>query len=127
MTTEEILKGLEWKDATETSSSIGILNEVYKGHELLLIKNSKTGPKRATIMIKKGDQVTNVIIGKEPTTLVRANIINLEHLVGFPLMYNDKQNQLYLGRPSEGWQAVADITVVNYVATPVTLEELAGL
>ena len=52
MTTEEILKGLEWKDATETSSSIGILNEVYKGHELLLIKNSKTGAKRATIMIK---------------------------------------------------------------------------
>jgi len=124
MTIEEILKGIEWKEATEASSSIGVLNEVYKDHEILLVKNSKTGAKRATIMVKKDNKVSTVIIGEELTTLVRAGLVTLEHLVAFPLLYNDKQNQLYLGRPSEGWKAVADVKVVNYVPKPVALEDL---
>jgi len=125
MTTEEILKGIEWKEAAEGSSSIGILNEVYnKDHEILLVKTSKNKAKRASLLIKKDNKVVLVIIGEELTMLVRANIVTLEHLVGFPLMYNDKQNQLYLGRPSEGWKAIADVSVVDYVPQPVALEDL---
>lgn len=126
MTIEEIIKGIEWKDATETGTSIGKISDLYKTEELLLVKKSKNDAPRATIMVKKDNKVSNIIISKELTVLVRAGLVTLEHLIGFPVLYNDKQNQLYVGRPSEGWKFTKDIKETDYVATPVSLEELAG-
>ena len=126
-TVEEILSKIEWKDASVTGTSVGTIQTFFPATaELLLVKNSKTGAKRATIMVKNGEKVTNLIIGEDLTVLVREGLINLDHLVGFPIMYNDKQNQLYIGRPSEGWKEVKSIVKKDYKITAVTMEDLAG-
>jgi hypothetical protein len=123
-TVEEILAGIQWKDASTTGTSLGTIQDLFPKAELLLVKTSKSGAKRATIMVKDGDKVTNLIIGEELTVLVREGLISLEHLVGFPLMHNDKQNQLYVGRPSQGWQEVKSIVKQDYKITAITMKDL---
>lgn len=110
-TVEQVLAGITWKDETEGGNSLGTLQEVFPNAELLLIKNSKTGAERATLMIKQNGKVTTVVIGKAITPLVRKGLITENHLAGFPVMHNEKNNGLYIGAPSGGWKEIKNIIV----------------
>jgi len=110
-TLEQVLAGIEWKAEQEGSSSLGTIQDVFPNAELLIIKNSKTGAKRATIMIKQNGKVTNVVCAENITPLVREGIITEKHLAGFPVMYSEKYNSLFVGAPSGGWQEIKNIVV----------------
>lgn len=124
-TAEQILQSIVWRDDNpQTGNGLGTLKEVFPTAEILLVKNSKTGAKRATIMVKKDGKVTNLICSEALTPLVRDGRITAEHLAGFPIIFNDKQNSLYIGFPSTGWTEVRTITVKEFVPEAISLEEM---
>lgn len=125
MTAEQILQSIVWRDDNpQTGNGLGTLQEVFPTAEILLVKNSKTGAKRATIMVKKDGKVTNLICSEQLTPLVRDGRVTKEHLAGFPIIFNDKQNSLYIGFPSTGWTEVRTITVKEFVPEAISLEEM---
>ena len=127
MNVQEILNGIVWKDAKEQSgNSLGTLKEVFPTEEILIVKRSKTNALRATVMLKKGDKITNLICSEDLTPLVRAGRVTEEHLAGFPIIHNEKQNSLYIGFPSKGWIEVKSIKVAEYVPVAVSHDEIAS-
>jgi hypothetical protein len=124
MTAEQILQNIVWREDKPQGSGLGTLKEVFPTSEILIVKNSKTGAKRATILVKKDGKVYNVICSEQLTPLVREGKVTAEHLAGFPLVYNDKQNSIYIGFPSTGWTEVKSITVKEFVPQAVNLEDL---
>ena len=125
MKVQEILNGLLWKDATAPSGNrMGNLKDVFPDAKVLIVKKSKNNAKRATIMVEQNGKVTNVICSEDLTPLVRDGRVTEEHLAGFPIIYNDKQNSLYIGFPSQGWIEVKGITVAEYKPVPVNHSDL---
>ena len=124
MTTEELLSTMEFKDATANDAqSPGTVKEVFAGFELLPVKNSKTGAVRATIMARKDNKVYTIVCSPAVTELFRANMITMEHIIGFPILRGNNGGT-YITLPSSGWIAVKDIVKKDFVPAPVALEDI---
>lgn len=124
MNVQEILQQIAWKDEKQSGNSLGNLNEVFPNAEILMVPKSKTNAERATVMIKQNGKVYNLTCSLAMTPLVRSGKLTKEHIVGFPIIFNEKQNSLYIGLPSAGWVEVSSITVAEYKPQAVSLEEL---
>jgi len=101
------------------------LKEVFPNAEILIVKNSKNNAQRATVMVKQNGKISNLICSLPMTPLVRDGRITKEHLAGFPIMYNEKQNSLYIVFPSQGWVEIKDIKVAEYKPTVVSAQDVA--
>ena len=125
MNVQEILQKIVWKDDSQQSgNSLGNLNVAFPKAEILLVPHSKNGARRATVMLKDNGKVTNLICSERVTDLMRAGKLTKEHVAGFPVIYNDKQNALYLGLPSDGWIEIKSITVKEYKPQAVSMEDV---
>ncbi len=124
MELKDILSKIEWKDESATGAEIGNIKTAFPDAQTLLVKNSKAD--RATIMLKQGSKVTNLTIGLELTKLVRAGLVTMEHLVLMPLLYNEKQNQIYVGRPSEGWLDVKEISGKDFIMPELSFDDITA-
>jgi len=126
MNVQEILNGILWKDATAPSGNrMGNLKDVFPDAKVLIVRKSRNNAKRASIMVEQNGKVTNVICSEDLTPLVRDGRVTEEHLAGFPIIYNDKQNSLYIGFPSQGWIEVKSIKVAEYKPTVVSAQDVA--
>ena len=123
-TVQEILQTIVWKDTQEQGNGLGTLKEVFPNAEILIVKVSRNNAKRATLMLREGNKVTNVICAEKLTPLVRDGRVTKEHLAGFPLVYNEAQNSIYIGFPAEGWTEIRKITVAKWEATAVSKDDL---
>jgi hypothetical protein len=110
----EILSKIETREEMGSSESIGTIHSLFLDHDVIVVKKSRTGATRASILVKKDGQVKNIICSEAISPAIRDGRITREHLVGFPLFYNEEQNQLYVGAPSAGWVAVRDIEVEDF-------------
>ena len=114
-----ILEKLVYREATSQDSiSAGTISEVFADFEMLPVKNSRTGARRSTIMFKKDGKITNVILSETLTDAFRAGIIETAHIVGFPMIYNEDKQQLFVGFPAAGWAPTKSVTVKDYVVAP---------
>lgn len=124
MTTQELLSTMTFTDATANDTqSVGTFKEVFTGFDILPVKHSKNGAARSTIMIRKDNKVATVVCSPAVTELFRANIINMEHILGFPILRGNNGGT-YVTLPSLGWTAVKDMKVVDFVPAPVKHEDL---
>jgi hypothetical protein len=124
---QEILSKLVWKDPeTENAgASVGNCSTIFKDCELLAIKHSKNGAKRATFMFKnKEGKTQTVAMSPRVTELYRADKITEDQILGFPVMYSDKLNSLFIGLPSSGWIEVKAIKVKDFKPSGLSLEDL---
>ena len=111
-----ILEKLVYREATSLDGiNAGTISEVFADFEMLPVKNSKSGARRSTIMFKKDGKVTNVILSATLTDAFRAGVVEKEHIVGFPMIWNEEKKQLFVGFPAEGWTKTATITAKDYV------------
>lgn len=125
MTAEQILQNIVWReDKPQTGNGLGTLKDAFPNSEILVVKRSRNNALRATIMVRTDKGVTNVICSEQLTPLVRDGRITAEHLAGFPLVYNEKQNAIYIGFPSTGWIEVKTITAKEFVPAAVAYEDL---
>ena len=129
MNVQEILKTITYRDEqANNSSSIGIAKEVFNDFEMLPVKISKTGARRATIMLKNKatGKVAEQTLVMSPTVtdLFRAGKIAKEHIAGFPVFHGDKG--FFVGLPSAGWTDFATIKVAEYVPVAVSHDEIAS-
>jgi len=109
-TAEQILSQIVWKDEKPQGTGLGTLKQAFPDGEVLVVKKSKTGAVRATVLVRTAKGVMNIICSEQLTPLVRDGRVTEEHLAGFPLVYNEKQNSIYIGFPSTGWVEVRKIT-----------------
>ena len=124
-TAEQILSQIVWReDKPQTGTGLGTLKQVFPDAEILVVKKSRTGAKRATLMVRTAKGVTNVICSEDMTPLVRDGRVTLEHMAGFPLVWNDKQNSMYIGFPSTGWVEVKKITPKEFKPEAVSHNDL---
>ena len=127
MTTEELLSTMTFTDATANDAqSPGTLQEIFTGFELLPVKNSKSGAKRASIMARKDNKVYTIVCSPAVTELFRANLISMEHIVGFPILRGNNGGT-YVTLPSSGWVAIKDIVRKDFVPAPVAHNDLIAL
>jgi hypothetical protein len=125
MTAEQILQNIVWReDKPQTGNGLGTLQEAFPNAEILIVKKSRKNAVRATIMVRTDKGVTNVICSEQLTPLVRDGRVTAEHLAGFPLVYNEAQNSVYIGFPSTGWKPVKDITAKEFVPVAVAYEDM---
>lgn len=113
----QVLQKLVWRDEqTQNSASVGTMKEIFEGFEMLPVKKSKNGAKRATFLFKDkvSKKVTNVICSEALTPLFRSGKIKEEQIMGFPVIWNDERKALFVGLPGSGWVDVDTITVQNY-------------
>lgn len=110
----EILSKLETRDALASSTSLGTIKTAFPDHKMLVVRKSKNGAARAAILLEKDGKVTTVVVSEEMTPLVRQGKVKEEHLAQFPLVYNEKRNTLFLGKPATGWVEVKEIEVVDF-------------
>lgn len=113
----QILKKLEWRDElTQNNASVGTMKEIFADFEMLPIKHSKKGAKRASFLFKDkvSKKVTNVICSEALTPLYRNGKIKEEQILGFPVIWNEERKALFVGLPSAGWINVETITVQDY-------------
>jgi hypothetical protein len=124
MTTEELLSTMTFTDATANDAqSPGTLKEVFTGFDLLPVKNSKSGAQRATIMARKDNKVYTIVCSPAVTELFRADMISMEHIVGFPILRGNNGGT-YVTLPSSGWVSIKDIVIKNFVPGPVSHEDI---
>ena len=89
------------------------------------MKGDKEGKQKYLEWLKKQDgKVTNLICSESLTPLVRDGRVTKEHLAGFPIIHNEKQNSLYIGFPSTGWVEVKSIKVAEYKPVAVNHADL---
>jgi len=117
----EILSKLETRDALVSSTSIGTIKSAFPDHKMLVVRKSKNGAERASILLEKDGQVWTVVCSKALTPLVRENKVREEHLAQFPLVYNEERNALFLGLPANGWVEVKEIEVVDFDMSDIIL------
>lgn len=122
MTVQEILQNIVWKEETtglDGATEMGILKDLFPTADMLVVKHSKRGAERASIMIKKDGKLHTVICSPRVTQLLRADKITKEHLVGFNVLHNTKQNSLYLTLPSDGWVEIRKISIKQYIPVAI--------
>lgn len=125
-TAEQILSQIVWREEKPQGTGLGNLKDVFPDAELLVVKKSRNNAVRATIMVRKDNKVTNVICSEDMTPLVRDGRLTIEHLAGFPLVFNEKQNSIYIGFPSQGWVETRKITVKEFKPVAVSHNDLIG-
>jgi hypothetical protein len=123
-TAEQILSQIVWREDKPQGTGLGTLKQVFSDAEILVVKKSKTGAKRATLMVRTAKGVTNVICSEPLTPLVRDGRVTEEHLAGFPLIWNDQQNSMYITFPSTGWVEVKKITPKEFKPEAVSHNDL---
>lgn len=123
MTTQELLSDVIWREENANNAAVGTFKDLFSDYESLLVKNSKNGATRATIMIKKDGKVANITCSEPLTKLVRANKLGMNEIAGFPVLKSDGKG-IFVGLPSSGWVEVRSIEVKDYVAAPISMSEM---
>jgi hypothetical protein len=128
MTTTQFLGNLVYRDAeSQENASVGIFKDLFaKDFNALLVRNSKTGARRATIMLQRKDdatKVTNIVCSAALTDLVRAGKLGIEEIMLFPCFGGEKGN--FVGLPSQGWSELSAITPREYKIALLSPEQLA--
>jgi hypothetical protein len=117
-----------WRDAntsTGTANVIGTTRVLFADCEVLPVTKNIANGKRLTIMIKKGDKVTNVIGSSNVTALYKAGSLTINQMLDFPVIKADNGG-LFVGLPATGWVAMSSIKVEVYRPSSVAqFEELA--
>jgi hypothetical protein len=123
---QDINELIQWRTSETTGKvSIGTFKELFSAYEALLLRKSKTGAERATILMTNPEDRTktfNVICSLDITPRVRSGEITLEHIAQFPVFHGEKG--FFVGIPNEGWVAVKKIVAKAYVAKPINFEKL---
>jgi hypothetical protein len=123
MTTEQLLSDILWKDEAAQGTAVGTFKEVFSEFQSLLIKESKNGAARSTIMIRKDGKVSNITCSERLTNLVRAGKLGMSEIAGFPVFKSDKNKGIYVGLPSDGWLEVRSIKVKEFIPVAVTIND----
>lgn len=124
MTTTELLKDIVWKDEAANSTSVGNFKDLFADYSSLLVKFSKNGANRSTIMLKKDGKVTNITCSEKLTLLIRDGKLGMSEIAGFPVFKSDKNKGIFVGLPSDGWVEIRTIKVKDYVPAAVSVEEI---
>ena len=124
MTAEQILQNIVWKDEKPQGPSLGTLQTLFPKHEMFVVKKSKNNALRASVLVKKDGKMTTVVCSEDITPLVRDERLTIEHLVALPLVFNEKQNTLYLGRPGSSWKDIDKITPKEFKPKAVAMEDM---
>ena len=123
---QDINELIQWRTSENTGkASIGTFKDLFGQFEALLLRKSKTGAERATILMTDPADRTktfNVICSIEITPRVRSGEITLEHIAQFPVFHGEKG--FFVGIPSEGWVAVKKIVAKQYIAKPISHEKV---
>jgi len=123
---QDINELIQWRTSETTGkASIGNFKELFGAYEALLLRKSKNGAERATILMTDPADRTktfNVICSLDITPRVRSGEITMEHIVNFPVFHGEKG--FFVGIPNEGWVAVKKIVAKAYVAKPINYEKL---
>ena len=122
MTQQELLSKIQWRESEfAQSTSIGTFKETFSQFNALLLKKSKKGAKRATVLMTDPNDTKktfNVVCSETMTPLVREGVITLQEIAGFPVFHGDKG--FFVGIPSQGWVPVSKITAKEFVPTAVS-------
>ena len=123
MNTQQLLSDILWKDEAAQGTAVGTFQELFAEFQSLLIKESKSGAARSTIMIRKDGKVTNITCSERLTGLVRAGKLGMSEIAGFPVFKSDKNKGIYVGLPSDGWIEVRSIKVKEFIPVAVTIND----
>tara|TARA_R110000868_G_scaffold14426_3_gene67143 strand:+ start:8988 stop:9380 length:393 start_codon:yes stop_codon:yes gene_type:complete len=92
MTVKELKALIVWKDAeADRGESVGKTGDVYTDCNALLVRQSKTGAKRAVVIFenKKTKQTATVVCSLALTEYVRNGTIQVGHIKALPLFYSE--------------------------------------
>ena len=123
MTTEQLLSDVLHRDEASQGTSVGTFQEMFADFQSLLVKESKTGAKRATVMVRKDGKVYAIVCSERLTGLVRAGKLGMSEIAGFPIFKSDKNKGIYVGLPSDGWLEVRSIKVKEFIPVAVTIND----
>lgn len=141
---QKYLDLMDVRDEQVSGKSLGTLSEIFKDEQGLLLTNNVDKDtnelKDHAVIIYNGFKTTagnpgtvTVLLSRKATVLARKGLIGIEELSGFPVIWNDKQNTMYVGIPSVGWFKQNEIVVKAYVARALdyadasTTAKLAGV
>ena len=124
MTKTELLKDIVWKDEAANSTSVGNFKELFSDYSSLLVKFSKNGANRSTIMLKKDGKVSNITCSEKLTALIRSGKLGMNEIAGFPVFKSDTGKGIFVGLPSDGWVEIKTIVVKDFVPAPVSMDEI---
>lgn len=141
---EQYLALMDVRDEKVSGKSLGTLSEIMKDHKGLAVfhnvdQDTKELKDHAVIIYDgfktaAGNPGTvTVLLSRKATVLARKGLIGMDELSGFPVIWNDKQNSMYVGIPSLGWFKQNEIIVKAYVARALdyadasTTAKLAGV
>ena len=123
MNTQQLLADILWKDEAASGTSVGTFKEMFADFQSLLVRESKKGATRSTVMIRKDGKVTNITCSERLTSLVRAGKLGMSEIAGFPIFKSDKNGGIYIGLPSDGWLEVRSIKVKEFIPVAVTIND----
>ena len=116
MTQQELLSKIQWRESEfNQSTSIGTFKETFSQFNALLLKKSKNGAKRASVLMTDPNDTKKtftVVCSETMTPLVREGVITLQEIAGFPVFHGDKG--FFVGIPSQGWVPVSKITAKEF-------------
>lgn len=124
MTKTELLKDIVWKDEAANSTSVGNFKDLFSDYSSLLVKFSKNGAKRSTVMLKKDGKVTPITCSEKLTDLVRGGKLGMSEIAGFPVFKSDRNGGIFIGLPSDGWVEIRTIVVKDFVPQAVSVDEI---
>lgn len=124
---QELLQTITYKDEMSSQeASLGTVKEIFKDFEILPVKHSKNGARRATIMLrnKATGKLTNqqLVMSPAVTDLFRADKITVNHIAGFNVSHIEGKG-FFVMLPSAGWIEVVKLTVAEYKPQAVSLED----
>lgn len=103
MTLAELKNKIVWKDAeSDRGESIGKTGDAFTNCNILILRTSKNGAKRATVLFEDKDskKVTNVTCSLALTEYVRNGEIHEGHIKSLPLFYSEDKG-LFIGLGSQ--------------------------
>ncbi len=128
MTKQEVLQKIQWRETEFTGQqSIGKFQDLFSDFSALLVRESKTGAARSTVLMTDPNdpkKTFTVVCSLPMTPLVRANKIGLDEIAGFPVFHNEKG--FFVGMPAQGWVEIRKITVKEFKPVAVSHADIIG-
>ena len=124
---QDINELIQWRTSENTGKeALGLFKDLFGAYEALLLRKSKTGAERATVLMTDPVDRTKtftVVCALDMTPRVRSGEITLEHIAQFPV-FHGKNGGFFVGIPHEGWVAVKKIVAKQYIAKPISHEKV---
>jgi hypothetical protein len=94
MTLAELKSKIVWKDQeSDRGQSVGKTGDVFTNCNVLILRQSKNGAERATVLFedKATKRITNITCSLALTSYVRSGEITEGHIKALPLFHSDEK------------------------------------